>query len=290
MMKRYFAIVLLLFATINAFAQDATPEVTAENMADCPHPLRIATWNIENFTVSRVEDTDQRAAIVDTWLTVGADIWALQEIGAELALQRLLEEIEAQSGRRYAYALMERRGQQKVGFAWDIDRVELVGDVLELEDVALANLRPALAATFSYDDEDFTLVTLHLKATGSRPSQQIRAAQSKILVDWLNALPEDADTDIIMLGDFNDTYDAESLSLLAQTLDFTADELPPEVYSYIGDDYESLIDHIALSADAADEFCAVYLFDYEEIGLDEDTFEALASDHLPVYADFSPSH
>ncbi|RMG86374.1 MAG: hypothetical protein D6712_07695, partial [Chloroflexi bacterium] len=217
-MKRYVFLVILLFVTIMALAQEATPEATAEHTTDCPQPLRIATWNIENFTVSRVEDTDQRAAIVDTWLTVGADIWALQEIGAELALQSLLEEIEAQSGRHYAYVLMERRGQQKVGFAWDVDRVELVGDVLELEDVALANLRPALAATFSYDDEDFTLVTLHLKATDSRPSQQIRAAQSKILVDWLNALPEDADTDIIMLGDFNDTYDAESLSALAQVL------------------------------------------------------------------------
>ena len=34
----------------------------------CPHPVRIATWNMENLTVSRVNDETMLTALADTWI------------------------------------------------------------------------------------------------------------------------------------------------------------------------------------------------------------------------------
>ena len=280
---------LLLIALLWSVMIPAIAQSTDEALDECPDPLRIVTWNIENFTVSRGEDEATLETLVAVWERINADVIALQEIGSENAIQLLLAAVAAQTDRHYEFAL-NRRGTQRVGFAWDSDRVEPLDDPEELRDVALNNLRPAFVQAFTFSDYDFTLVTLHLKATQTAGSQKIRVAQSILLAQWLSERPEDADQDVIFLGDFNDYYDAENLDPLAQVVYFTADILPEDTISYIGDDFESLIDHVALTDGVRDEFCSLQVFDPADIALSEDEFEALASDHLPVIAVFSTTN
>ncbi len=266
-------------------------DVYAQSVADdetCTDPVRIATWNIENFTVSRAEDPETLATIVEVWTALDADIVALQEIGAVQSMDILLEAIESANGRHYDFVLVER-GRQRVGFAWDTATVELINEPVQIDEVALANLRPAFTADFAFGAYDFTLVTLHLKATQEDPSRRIRAAQSLLLRRWHEARPESADPDVIFLGDFNDFTDSEGLAELVDFLYFTTDELSDESYSYIGEGFEGLIDHIAVTTGqgAEDEFCSVRLFDYTALGLDAEQFEAFASDHVPVIGEFS---
>lgn len=282
-MRRWIAwCVLVLLVVIPAHAQ--TEPETAD---DCINPLRIVTWNIENLSVSRANDPDMQDMIVAAWLALDADVVAVQEISTPASLEIILEAVEAASGRHYDFALMER-GIQLVGFAWDVDRITPLSDPIELEDVALSNGRPAFVMDFAFGDYDFTAVTLHFKATQSNASRQIRRFQSIILMDWYNARPDDADEDVIFLGDWNDYYDSEWLESATSTLFFTTTTLPEGSHSFLGDEFESLIDHIAVSrgTGAEDEFCSVSLFDFDDIGTDEDTFERLASDHRPVIATF----
>ncbi|MBC7869784.1 MAG: endonuclease/exonuclease/phosphatase family protein [Chitinophagaceae bacterium] len=259
--------------------------------SDCPSPLRIATWNIENFDLGRARDSDQLETIANVFAAIDADIIAVQEIADPDALEILLDELEALTGRYYVYALSEYSNRrQRVGFVWDESVVELSSEAIELEELALSGngLRPGLYADFTFNDYDFTLFVVHLKAQMDNGARIVRTAQSEIMVDWLLERPRYADEDVIFLGDFNDFADSVSLEPLAEVVDFTDEFLPTDEASYIGGDFFSRIDHIALTrgSGSADEFCSIDVFDYQDLALREDAYEALASDHLPVIAEF----
>lgn len=263
----------------------------AQAQTECAAPVRIATWNIENFDLARAEDPNMLATIAEVWVALDADVVALQEIGHPDAMELLLDEVERLTGRYYVYALSEYSNRrQRVGFAWDEDAVELLSETEEIRDIALSGggLRPGLTADFQFGDYDFTLFVVHLKAGREANDGVLRDAQSLLMARWLQERPASADPDVIFLGDFNDDYDSRSLAPIAQEVDFLTDELGFAA-SYIGGDFFSLIDHIAVTpgTGAADEFCSIAVFDLDTLDLDENLYEAWASDHLPVVATFT---
>jgi endonuclease/exonuclease/phosphatase family metal-dependent hydrolase len=289
-MRRLLAVTLILVMLaemrVLLLAQDVEP-------AGCSGAARIATWNIENFTT--VSATPERiAALSSVWALINPDIIALQEIARPETLQILLDAVEAETGQRYAFALSETSSpSRRVGFAWNTATVEVIAAPQEHAELALSGsgLRPGFYGDFRVDDMDFTLYTLHLKAEMDDGSQIIREAQAVILADWIADRTDAADEDLIMLGDFNDRPDSDTLLPVSVELYFPTDRLPDDAYTYIGDDLDSLIDHIALSpaSGAADTLCAVSIFQPESIDLSEDEFEALVSDHLPVISYFVPA-
>jgi endonuclease/exonuclease/phosphatase family metal-dependent hydrolase len=292
MRVRFSHLLLCLLTGLFVIPVYAQTEIPAES---CSHPVRIATWNMENLTVNRVEDEMMLDALAKTWIALDADVVAVQEIGAEKSMDILLAHIEEISGQTYAYSLAHWPGdRQQLGFAWKTATIQPQSEPERIDSVRLRNLRPAYAQDFLFDDGtggsyDFTMVTLHLKATMEEGSRHIRTAQSSLLAEWLAARPDDADPDVIVLGDFNDFIDSEGLAPLTDILYFTDSDLPAGAYTYIGEDLDSLIDHIALTPDAGawDEFCSASVFDPAAVDLTEGEFETLASDHLPVIGVFS---
>ncbi|NJK32828.1 MAG: hypothetical protein HC927_10700 [Deltaproteobacteria bacterium] len=143
-------------------------------------------------------------------------------------------------------------------------------------------------ADFRFGDYDFTLFVVHLKAGREENDRFLRDAQSLLMAQWLEDRPASADEDVIFLGDFNDDYDADSLEPIAREIDFLTDELGFAA-SYIGGDFFSWIDHIAVTtgSGAQDEFCSIAVFDLDAIDMDENLYEAWVSDHLPVVAEFT---
>jgi endonuclease/exonuclease/phosphatase family metal-dependent hydrolase len=288
-MRRLLAVTLILVMLtemrVILLAQDVQP-------SGCSGAARIATWNIENFTTASA--TPERIeALISVWELINPDIIALQEIARPETLQILLDAVEAETSQRYAFALSETSSpSQRVGFAWNTASVEVIAAPQEHGELALSGsgLRPGFYGDFRVDDMNFTLYTLHLKAEMDNGSQIVREAQADILAEWIADRPDEADQDLIMLGDFNDQPDSDSLLPISVELYFPTDRLPEDAYTYIGDDQDSLIDHIALSpaSGAADTLCAVSIFQPESIDLSEDEFEALISDHLPVIGYFVP--
>ncbi|RMF81134.1 MAG: hypothetical protein D6737_05920 [Chloroflexi bacterium] len=282
-MRMIVLICLLLMTPIGsaAHAQDDF------DSAACVNPLRIATWNIENFNVSRLDDSDSADALVATWAAIDADIVALQEIGSQEAIDSLLTLVNAMTGRDYQAVLSYRGGgSQKVGFAWDSETVSPLTEAAQIDSLRLrgTRLRPGFTMDFRFGAYDFTLVTLHLKATQETPSQRIREAQMTLLAQWFDERPPDADEDVIILGDYNDLLDAAPLQPISEIFFFATSELPDDAVSFIGAEHRSLIDHIALSpgTGASDEFCSIVVFDPAQIDLTEAEFQQLASDHLPL--------
>ncbi|MDX1995613.1 MAG: endonuclease/exonuclease/phosphatase family protein [bacterium] len=264
----------------------------AQAQGDCPAPLRIVTWNIENFNMSDVRDDVQLKTLVEVIAALDADILALQEIGNLDAMETLLDAVEDATGRFYVYAFSEYSNrEQRVGFVWDDDVVALQGEAEEFRDLALSGggLRPGFHADFVFNGYDFTLFVVHLKALRDEGSTRVREAQAMLMAQWLEERPASADEDVIFLGDFNDDFDSESLAPFASEVDFVTDELPRTAASYIGGEFRSLIDHIAVTTGdgAQDEFCGLEVFDPDTVDLRENIFAAIASDHLPLIAEFA---
>lgn len=182
-----------------------------------PGNLRIGTWNIRNFIFDeRPPDHEGgflRRANVDDITTVLAgldfDMLALQEIRDEQTFGRMINEVNARTGRSYEFFLSNQGGahRQKVGFVWDADKLKTAYTV-ELESLDISGgLRPGVLAHFQSVEEggaDFTALVVHLK---SAPwGYEDRRTQMQTIVNLFRENPAYGDEqDLIFLGDFNTT-------------------------------------------------------------------------------------
>jgi endonuclease/exonuclease/phosphatase family metal-dependent hydrolase len=95
---------------------------------------------------------------------------------------------------------------QHLALAWDQDVLQLVGEPVEIADMAVEpGMRPGFAAVFRSSADpalDFTAVTLHLES--GRQAFGDRRRQNRALVDWIRGwLAAGGDPDLVVLGDFN---------------------------------------------------------------------------------------
>ena len=172
-------------------------------------------------------------------------------------------------GEQYEFAYAPSNGWQKVGFLYNSEKVQLIGEPTIYNEVTIGRidrLRPALHGYFKAipDGFDFHLLVVHLKAAPR--GYDDRKQQWQELEKILSALPGDAheDADIILLGDFNnvssDRYD-EFLPVMDR-LDYfwIGTEAESLVTSYWRPDWSkpelegSMIDQIVLSSDAKVEY------------------------------------
>jgi len=187
-MSKMGAVTLLLSVFLSAFAlaQDT---------------ITIASWNVWNLGAD--SDVADRAAVIAQF-----DIVALQEIEAIGGLDRLLAQVELDTGLDWERVVSTRVGEgnaaEYYAFLYQTDRVAFVecSSGVYPEPTPDDFSREPFFATFRAGSFDFTLITVHI-TWGLLAS--LRTAECQRLADvWQYVQDLDPnENDLILMGDFN---------------------------------------------------------------------------------------
>lgn len=256
--------------------------------------LRIGTWNLEQFG-SRPDPSRtgrEHEAIADYIRRLDVAVLAVQEIGGEEPLADLCRRI----GRSWRCVLgrsgghSDGKGRISVGFLFDDDRVELLlaEELLDLpralEGQPIFHRLPVTACFRARDGgTDFRLVTVHLKAGRKEADFHKRRLEVATLRDWLLRLcgSPDEDQDVIVLGDFNHSYDAEARELfergdLVRYLTSCKPSDPTIVH------FDAPIDMIAVHRGCSEVEADTFEVHNEDGLTDVQRWRSTYSDHFPV--------
>ena len=283
--------------------------------------IEIGTFNIRFFPCNEDGEMMAKYNIEMRYPPKGeaTDTTALFKMLADLDIEVLgIEELvdpalfgamaKRHMGKHFEFAYAPSNGWQKVGFLYNSQKVQLIGEPQIYNEVALGKidrLRPAFRGYFKAlpDGFDFHVIVVHLKA--SPRGYDERKAQWQQLHTILKDLPdnEQKDADIILLGDFNNVSKDRFNEFIPVTdsLGFywTGSEQDSLISDYWQPDWQvaeiqgSLIDQIVISADAKIEYienstrvggmCA----DGQEKYTGEfPDYYLKISDHCPVYSSF----
>lgn len=257
-------------------------------VGDANH-VSIATYNLENL-----DPGDQKYDLLahDIVYSLRApDIIAVQEIqdadgsgrGTDLSgtvtAQGLIDAIYAESGIRYTYVEIaptspnstggEPNGNIRNGYLYRDDRVDLVaGSLAQVNDPAFAGSRVPLAATWSFNGQEFSTINVHFTArSGSDPlwgsdqppsnsGDASRTAEAAAVGEYVyDILAQDPTQQFVLLGDWNGFYFEEAQLQLTQGGVFTnlATLLPEEErYSYVFGGNAQLIDNMLVTGGLLD--------------------------------------
>jgi len=163
--------------------------------------VTIGSWNVWNL--GEDSDVEDRAAVIAQF-----DIVALQEVEAIQGLDRLLSQVESDTGLDWEYVVSTRVGEggaaEYYAFLYRTDRVSYVECSARVypESVPDDFSREPFFATFRAGEFDFTLITVHV-TWGLRAS--LRTAECQRLAEvWQYVQDLDPDeNDLILMGDFN---------------------------------------------------------------------------------------
>jgi predicted extracellular nuclease len=298
--------------------------------------VSVASYNVLNLSPLSSDD-NQRAELARQIVNnLGSpDVIALQEIqdnngtiddgttDATLTLQAFVDAIASAGGPSYEFFDVAPDdgssggvpgGNIRNAFLYNDDRIELDGFVSLTPDVlgaagadpnAFDGTRNPLAATFAFDDREFTVINNHLSSRfGSTPifggpqpffqaAETNREAQLGALNDYVDfLLADDKDARVIVLGDFNTFEFTDDLTeILPGTLDGKAimksllDEVEDDDrYTFIFDGNSQVLDHMFATRNLLEKasFDIVHLnVDFSRLRLD-----TVASDHEPLVGQF----
>jgi len=212
-------------------------------------------------------------------------------------------------GSHFEFIYAPSNAWQKVGILYNSDKIKLIGQPQIYSEIALGRMdrhRPALRAYFKSlpDGFDFHVIVVHLKA--SPRGYPERKQQWEFLDTIMADLPAENESDVILLGDFNnvskDRYN-EFLPLLNKHQYFwPVAENDTIITQYWRPDWNvdriesGTIDHLFISSDAKIEYVenstkvGGYCSDQKiEILGEFPYFYQNISDHCPVYSSFKSS-
>lgn len=290
-------------------------------VAPAAAPVRITSMNIANLG-----DTKERKRslvdIANALIATNPDIIAVQEVEPnELgdtqvgALADLLN-IAADyfNTARYSYDVFTTDiGDENFAFLWR-SPAALAGDVYifpyeDDPDELPTFIRPPVIATFDVGDTEIDVINCHLYTKVHGTSAQGRAAELEAIAAYLK---ENADQNIVVVGDFNRFLNGKSpwkkiatnghtsdyrFALLEAIpgLDEVRDEAPEDIYSTTAVAKRSIYDQIIVTRGLFDEFgtatfnqnVGINPFDtaatYQWFGDDWYTVKDIISDHRPVW-------
>ncbi|HEX5052789.1 MAG TPA: endonuclease/exonuclease/phosphatase family protein [Planctomycetota bacterium] len=261
-------------------------------------PLRIGTWNLEflgapgNLRSDVPPRTDDDLAAIGAKIrSLGVAVLAVQEICGEGPLRS----VAAGAGPAWRWALGTTGGwddgktAQNIGFLYDDAVVELLGaeELLsfprELEGVPIFHRVPVTACfRVRATGFDFRMVTVHLKAGRAQKDQQKRRLEATTLHDWVAQLESapNEDQDIVVLGDFNSTYQAEPETLLEKggALQYLMPARPTPTIMHFADP----IDQVAVAPGFTELQKDSMTVHDDQGGLDKNAWRKTYSDHFPV--------
>lgn len=190
--------------------------------------FRVATYNVENYLLaplgSRPAKTlEARAKVRESIRALKPDVLALEEIGGAAALQELREGLKSEGLELPYWELVSgfdtniqvavlsrfpftaRRPHTNENFLLNGRRYQVSRGFAELDVQVSSNY-------------SFTLIAAHLKSkrtVGAADESELRLEEAKRLREIIDArLAADPNTNLVILGDFNDTKDSPSIRLL----------------------------------------------------------------------------
>jgi endonuclease/exonuclease/phosphatase family metal-dependent hydrolase len=275
-----------------------------------PQVLRVATFNVENYldagaSTRRAKSAASEAKVRDSILALHPDVIALQEIGSSNALLELeaglkaggldlpfWEHVAAYDTNIHLsilsrFPIISRRSHTNESFLLDGRRLDVKRGFADLEIQVNPRFR-------------FALIAAHLKSRLPSPAadeEEWRFQESLALRRAIDArLAENPDSNLIVLGDFNDLQDSKPLrTILGRGKTRLFDTRPAErngaadpdsrqitwTHYYGKEDVFSRIDYILLSRAMEKHWVRseTYILTSPDWGL--------ASDHRPLVATFA---
>lgn len=278
--------------------------------------FRVATYNVENYLLAPLgtrpaKSPEARAKVRESIRALKPDVLALEEIGGTAALQELREGLKSEgldlpywelvTGfdtniqvavlSRFPFAA--RRPHTNECFLLNGRRYQVSRGFAELDVQVSSNY-------------SFTLISAHLKSrrtVGAADESELRLEEAKRLREIIDVrLAADPNTNLVILGDFNDTKDSPSIRLLigrgktrlidARPIERNGDDPPASpgenrdtrsvswTHYYAKEDTYSRIDYLLLSPGMAREWIEnqTYVLARPNWGQ--------ASDHRPIEAAF----
>ena len=247
--------------------------------------FRLAAWNIRIFSDgSRNNDELHHIAKV----LLDYDFIAIVELRDEVVLMRT-ETILEDMGRDYDYVASPPVGakvKERYAFLFDPQIVRVVEDGEVFPDPNDAFLREPYFATFRAGEFDFTAIAVHV-IWGDSVKQRRQEVQELANVYQAVQAADDAEQDVILLGDFNRNPDDQLayrplLSIPSMRHLF---QLPQK--SHIKD--TSLYDNIFFQTNYVTEYTGdsgIERFDEIDFGNNDDAASLAVSDHRPVWGIF----
>jgi endonuclease/exonuclease/phosphatase family metal-dependent hydrolase len=250
---------------------------------DDPERIEIVTWNIRNFPRSDV--TVQRLAELIS--IQQADIYCIQEVMDYNAIAELLNLIDG-------YEAVHSQSSRYMGMATLYQSAEFT--VISSRELFLNNLypyasRPPLKTLIQRGDFQFELINLHMKCCDDGIARREEACQ--ILYEYLTI---EADSNIIVVGDWNDDFSSASgrrtlkpflenpqqFRFVTEEMTLSSDNSWDSYPSW-----PSFIDHILIGKALFDEDINAVTATLRLDKTFSDYF-AVFSDHRPVFWQFSP--
>lgn len=283
---------------------DSGPDVV-EVIEQGPVPdLRVATWNLRNF--SDYGPNDYRiGAIAAKIKELSPDVIALQELRSQegtdgtgdQAFDVLLSQLPEYDGTHVAWDPFDT----SIGIMYRTDVVSLVSKKTIFPSDSWAFPRPPLVANLTAVRDgasiDFQVVVIHLKAYDDSADRRKEACEK--LYAWLDVQP---DSHHILMGDFNDDpHDVPKDNVFLGTFlgmephyYFVTDVFPPKTvtsigwYHYVDGDYVKgqFIDHAIVQGDLMELYETVTPTIAGVLPNKFDDWGDEYSDHFPVYVDF----
>jgi len=292
-MKKLLLLTILLFACCSTNVPEPEPFVIDIPAYGRENTFEIGTWNIENFP----ENTKTLDLVKEIITDIDIDLIAVQEIASISAFNQLLAALPGWQGNLSSDTYWNGT-YQKTGLLYKSAFIS-VSSLRNIftGDTSDAFPRPPLSAFVEVKDADttkysFNIIVLHLKASGYGDEQdnirRRREACLKLESYISEEIQSGADADFIVLGDWNDELDDNGndnvfLPFLNQSNLYLFLTLGVNDVSYPS--YNSLIDHILITADSFAEYNSgeldILKLDNEIYGYDQDV-----SDHRPVVARF----
>ncbi len=272
----------------------------------------VATYNVENYLTEpvpgrRVKSPESCAAVATSLKAVDADVVILQEMGSTNAVEALRGQLNTM-GLRYPHWTWEQGNDEAIHLAV-LSRFPIVRRVSHTNDFFLIEGRRQRVKRGLLEVEievnagyRFTLFNVHFKSKRPVPfgdESEIRLTEAVVLRKRLAELFErDADANVLVAGDMNDTPDSKPIKLLVGGRKKMLCDLRPGerdvaagdarsgnsdvtwTYYYLQQDSYSRFDYLLASRGMEREWIAEGSYVASIPGWLE------ASDHRPVVAEF----
>ncbi|MEK7484940.1 MAG: endonuclease/exonuclease/phosphatase family protein [Planctomycetota bacterium] len=216
--SRYFlflAVGILLAGTVCYFYQENPSTVHPEPAPPGTSSIQIASFNIQIFGKSKLENVSQMEIIKK--ILRQFDLIAIQEVRNQDPnhLEIFLKKINEGESTCYEGIIGPRLGRtaskEQYVYIWNSKKVRYLGDCRTIPDPDDDFEREPFVASFKSGNFDFTMVVIHI-----RPEEA--GYELKSLSESINTLvTNSSEKDIIVLGDFNADGDYFDESLLKAT-------------------------------------------------------------------------
>ncbi|MBN1107144.1 MAG: endonuclease/exonuclease/phosphatase family protein [Bacteroidales bacterium] len=160
--------------------------------------LDIVTFNIETFPLNGYSSVIAVASLLNT---IGADIYALQEVASEASFNQLISLMPGYEGLFY----LINNADWNLAYIWKTSEISLPRSSARLLFSGSEYFpRPPFEVSISHNQTgiDLILINNHLKCCGGNENETSRRMASLMLKDYIDN--DRADDAVIILGDLND--------------------------------------------------------------------------------------